>query len=354
MLDAARPGLDLLATAVVAVDGASRVIYANPAAENLFEVGSRQFKDHAVSEIFVGAERLQSAIDYARTHACSYTEQDLEIAATGRPTLQVTCTVTPIEESGDQMLLLEFKPIDQRLKVDREERLLSQSLANRELIRNLAHEIKNPLGGIRGAAQLLQRELPKPHLAEYTGVIIHEADRLQSLMDRMLTPHRLPQLKSFSVHEALERVRGVIQAETPLGLTILRDYDVSLPPIVADMEQIIQALLNIARNAVQAMKGNGTLTLRTRVVRNVIIARRRHRHVARIEIIDTGPGIPDNLRDKLFYPLVSGRDGGTGLGLSIAQTYISQHGGSIEFESRPGRTLFLIQLPIADAKPQSG
>jgi two-component system nitrogen regulation sensor histidine kinase GlnL len=137
-------------------------------------------------------------------------------------------------------------------------------------------------------------------------------------------------------------------------LTILRDYDVSLPPIVADMEQIIQALLNIARNAVQAMKGNGTLTLRTRVVRTVIIARRRHRHVARIEIIDTGPGIPDNLRDKLFYPLVSGRDGGTGLGLSIAQTYISQHGGSIEFESRPGRTLFLIQLPIADAKPKSG
>jgi two-component system nitrogen regulation sensor histidine kinase GlnL len=353
MLESARPGLDLLATAVVAVDGDSRVAYANPAAENLFEVGARHFRDRTLRDLFIGAERLQSAIDYARIHACSYTEHDLELATPGRQRLQLTCTVTPLEAAGQPVLLLEFKPIDQRLKADREERLLSQNLANRELLRNLAHEIKNPLGGIRGAAQLLQRELPRPHLAEYTSVIIHEADRLQSLMDRMLTPHRIPQLKSFSVHEALERVRSVLQAETPHGLTIVRDYDVSLPHVVADMEQVIQALLNIARNAVQAMKGAGTLTLRTRVVRNVIIARRRHRHVARIEIIDTGPGIPDSLRDKLFYPLVSGRDGGTGLGLSISQTYITQHGGSIEFDSRPGRTIFVIQLPIADANPKS-
>lgn len=353
MLDSARPGLDLLATAVVMVDDQSRVVYANPAAENMFETGARQLKDHPVGEIFLGAERLVSAIDYARTNACSYTEHDLELRASGRAPLQVSCTVTPVEADGHQAMLLEFRLIEQRLKVDREERLLSQSLANRELIRNLAHEIKNPLGGIRGAAQLLQRELAKPQLEEYTSVIIQEADRLQSLMDRMLTPHRLPQLHAFSVHEALERVRSVIQAETPQGLDIVRDYDVSLPPIVADMEQIIQALLNIARNAVQAMKGQGTLTLRTRVVRNVIIARRRHRHVARIEITDTGPGIPENLRDKLFYPLVSGRDGGTGLGLSIAQTYVTQHGGSIEFESRPGRTSFVIQIPIADASQKN-
>jgi len=350
MLDIARPGLDLLATAVVAVDDDSRVIYTNPAAENLFEMGARQLQDHTVGEIFLGAERLQCAINHARMNAGSYIEHDLELRTNGRPPLQVSCCVTPIDEGRRQVLLIEFRPIEQRLKVDREERLLSQSLANRELIRNLAHEIKNPLGGIRGAAQLLQRELPRPQLSEYTNVIIHEADRLQSLMDRMLTPHRLPQLHAFSVHEALERVRSVIQAETPKGLEIVRDYDVSLPPIVADMEQIIQALLNITRNAVQAMQGEGTLTLRTRVVRNVIIARRRHRHVARIEITDTGPGIPENLKDKLFYPLVSGRDGGTGLGLSIAQTYVTQHGGSIEFESQPGSTCFVIQIPIADAK----
>ena len=349
MLSAALPGWDLLATAVVLVDDESRIMYANPAAENLFEMGVRQLRGHALNEVFAGAERLHAAMSYARANACSYTEHDLEISPISRPPLHLSCCATPLDEAGEHALLLEFRPIDQRLRVDREERLLNQNLANRELLRNLAHEIKNPLGGIRGAAQLLQSELPRPQLAEYTGVIINEADRLQVLMDRMLAPHRLPQLTSFSVHEALERVRGVIGAENREGLVIERDYDVSLPPIVADMEQIIQGLLNIARNAVQAMQGRGTLTLRTRVVRQAIIARRRHRHVARIEIIDTGPGIADELRDTLFFPLVSGRQGGTGLGLSIAQTFITQHGGTIEFESRPGRTCFVIILPIADA-----
>jgi two-component system nitrogen regulation sensor histidine kinase GlnL len=347
MLDAARPGLDLLATAVLAVDERARVIYANPAAENLFDMGARQLIGYAIDEIFIDAKRLRSAMDHSRANACSYTEHDLELAIAGHAALQLSCCVTPVEGAGRPVLLLEFRPIDQRLKVDREDRLLSQGLANRELIRNLAHEIRNPLGGIRGAAQLLQHELPMPHLTEYTNVIIKEADRLQSLMDRMLTPHRLPKPCAFSVHEALERVRSVIQAEIPQGLEIVRDYDVSLPPVMADMEQIIQALLNIVRNAVQAMNGRGTLILRTRVLRNVIIARRRHRHVAGIEIIDTGPGIPGHLQDKLFYPLVTGRDGGTGLGLPIAQTCITQHGGTIEFESRPGRTCFSIRIPIA-------
>ena len=348
MLTAALPGWDVLATAVMLVDHESRIMYANPAAENLFEMGTRQLRGHMLGEVFTGADRLECAMNYARANACSYTEHDLEITPGARATLHLSCCATPLDEACDDAVLLEFRPIDQRLRVDREERLLNQNLANRELLRNLAHEIKNPLGGIRGAAQLLQSELPRPQLAEYTTVIINEADRLQTLMDRMLTPHRLPQLTSFSVHEALERVRGVISAENRDGVVIERDYDVSLPPIVADMEQIIQALLNIARNAVQAMQGRGTLTLRTRVVRQAIIARRRYRHVARIEITDTGPGIPPEIRDTLFYPLVSGREGGTGLGLSIAQTYITQHGGTIEFESRPGRTCFVIILPIAE------
>jgi two-component system nitrogen regulation sensor histidine kinase GlnL len=335
------------------VDDESRIMYANPAAENLFEIGARQLRGHALAEVFAGLEHLERAMKHARENACSYTEHDFELTPLGRSPLHLSCCATPLDEAGKGALLLEFRPIDQRLRLDREERLLNQSQANRELLRNLAHEIKNPLGGIRGAAQLLQSELPRPQLAEYTGVIINEADRLQSLMDRMLTPHRLPQLTSFSVHEALERVRGVISAEQREGLVIERDYDVSLPPIVADIEQIIQALLNIVRNAVQAMHGRGTLTLRTRVVRQAIIARRRYRHVARIEIIDTGPGIPEELRDKLFYPLVSGRDGGTGLGLSIAQTYITQHGGTLEFESTPGRTCFIIILPIADGNSKT-
>jgi two-component system nitrogen regulation sensor histidine kinase GlnL len=349
MFAAALPGLDLLATAVMLVDHDGKIMYANPAAENLFEMSARQLRGRVLTELLSGAERLVAAMNHARNHGASYTEHDLELSIGNHAALHASCCATPVEDGSAQALLLEFRPIDQRMKVDREERLLNQSQANRELIRNLAHEIKNPLGGIRGSAQLLQAELPRPQLAEYTQVIISEADRLQSLMDRLLTPHRLPQPRAFSVHEALERVRGLVAAETAEGIVIERDYDVSLPRIVADFEQIIQAILNIVRNAVQAMHGRGRIVLRTRVARQAIIARRRYRHAARVEIIDSGPGIPPAIRDKLFYPLVSGRDGGTGLGLSIAQTYITQHGGTIEFESRPGRTCFIIHLPIAEA-----
>ena len=348
MFASALPGLDLLATAVLLVDDDLNVSYANPAAEHLFELGARQLRGRPIADLFYGETRLLTAIDHARSKECSYTEHDLELVIGAHGPSHLSCTVTPVEEDSAQALLLELRPIEQRLRLDREERMLVQSLANRELIRNLAHEIKNPLGGIRGAAQLLQRELPRPQLAEYTHVIINEADRLQSLMDRLLTPHRLPQPQAFSVHQALERVKSVILAETPEGLTIERDYDVSLPPILADLEQIIQALLNVARNAVQAMHGRGTLILRTRIARQINIARRKYRHAARIDIIDDGPGIPEVIREKLFYPLVSGRDGGTGLGLSIAQTYIAQHHGTIEFESRPGRTCFTVHLPSVE------
>ena len=355
MFTAALPGLDLLATAVLLVDHECNVMYANPAAENLFELSARQLTGRTLGGLFSGADRLIAAVGYARNHGCSYTEHDLELGIGTHAPLHASCCATPVDDGEAQALLLEFRPIDQRMRADREERLRSQSMANRELIRNLAHEIKNPLGGIRGAAQLLQAELPRPQLAEYTQVIINEADRLQALMDRLLTPHRLPQLRAFSVHEALERVRDVVALEAPESIAIERDYDVSLPPIVADMEQIIQALLNIVRNAVQAMAGaRGNVVLRTRVTRQAIVAGRRYRHAARIEILDSGPGIPEAIRDKLFYPLVSARDGGTGLGLSIAQTYVNQHGGTIEFETRPGRTLFIIQLPIAEAANGGG
>jgi len=347
MFASALPGLDLLATAVMLVDDKLSVMYANSAAEHLFDLSARQLTGRMLADLFAGSTRLLSAIEYARSNTCSYTEHDLELAIGAHGCTHLTCTATPIDDANASALLLEFRPIDQRLRLDREEHMLVQNLANRELIRNLAHEIKNPLGGIRGAAQLLQRELPHPHLAEYTHVIIDEADRLQSLMDRLLTPHRLPQPQEFSVHEALERVKGVILAEIPEGLTIERDYDVSLPPVLADREQIIQALLNVARNAVQAMRGQGILTFRTRVSRQVTLARRKHRHAARIDIIDNGPGIPEAIRDKLFYPLVSGREGGSGLGLSIAQTYIAQHQGTIEFESRPGRTCFTVHMPVS-------
>jgi two-component system nitrogen regulation sensor histidine kinase GlnL len=234
--------------------------------------------------------------------------------------------------------------------------MLNLSKANRELIRNLAHEIKNPLGGIRGAAQLLDRELERPALHEYTQVIMKEADRLQSLMDRMLTPHRLPQSAPLNVHEVLERVRSLLIAEFPRGFSISRDYDVSLPLVTGDKEQLIQAVLNVARNAAQAITGGGKnagerpgeIGLRTRVVRQVTLARRRFRHVVAVEIWDTGPGIPEELRERIFHPLVSGREGGTGLGLTLAQTFVNQHHGLMSFESAPGNTCFTILLPAEE------
>ena len=230
--------------------------------------------------------------------------------------------------------------------------MLDQSQANRELIRNLAHEIKNPLGGIRGAAQLLDRELERPALHEYTQVIMKEAYRLQSLMDRLLTPHRLPQPGQLNLHEVLERVRSLILAEHPRGIVFRRDYDTSLPLLKGDKEQLIQAVLNIVRNAAQAIMGGGgtgEILLRTRAVRQVTLARRRYRIALAVEITDTGPGIPPELQERIFHPLVSGREGGSGLGLTLAQTFVTQHRGIIHFESAPGNTTFTILLPVEEA-----
>ncbi len=350
MAVAALAGLDLLATAIVIVDRELVVRYANPAAENLFELSSKSLVGNTITETFEHDRVLGAAIDYARTNNCSYTEHDLKIGVPGHVKLHLSCTLSPIEieswVAGWQGLLLEFRHIEQQIKIAREERLHDQSQANRELIRNLAHEIKNPLGGIRGAAQLLDHELERPGLHEYTQVIMKEADRLQSLMDRLLTPHRLPQPAPLNIHEVLERVRSLILAEYPRGIAISRDYDTSVPLLKGDKEQMIQIVLNIARNAAQAMKGDGHLTLKTRIARQVTLSRKRYRHALVVEITDNGPGIPEDMREKVFYPLVSGREGGTGLGLTLAQTFVTQHGGTITFESQPGNTTFTLLLPI--------
>jgi two-component system nitrogen regulation sensor histidine kinase GlnL len=257
--------------------------------------------------------------------------------------------VSPVDQD-DSALVLEFRQLDQQLKIAREERILEHQQLNRELIRNLAHEIRNPLGGIRGSAQLLERELPDAELREYTQVIVKEADRLQILMDRMLTPHRLPQISSVNIHEVLERVRSLILAEFPDGIRIRRDYDTSLPDLSGDREQLIQAILNVARNAAQAMNGKGEIHLVTRIARSITLSKQRYRHAVQVEIIDNGPGVPQHLREKIFYPLISGRDEGTGLGLSLAQNFINQHHGIIEFDSAPGRTRFTIVLPVLDTE----
>lgn len=276
----------------------------------------------------------------------SYTGQDLKIQRNDTESIHLDCTVSPIEASGVR-LLLEFRPIDAQLRVAREEQLLQQQQANRELIRNLAHEIKNPLGGIRGSAQLLEHELADPLLREYTEVIIAEADRLQDLMNRLLTSHSMMRPAQINIHDVLERVRRLILAEFP-DLVIRRDYDTSLPELTADREQLIQAILNITRNAAQALEGSGEIRLRTRVARQVTLAKRRFKLALELQVIDNGPGIPEEIRDKIFYPLVSGRDGGSGLGLSLAQSFVEQHQGMIDVDSQPGRTCFTILIPITE------
>jgi two-component system nitrogen regulation sensor histidine kinase GlnL len=224
--------------------------------------------------------------------------------------------------------------------------MLDQTQANRLLLRNLAHEIKNPLGGIRGAAQLLEQELEKPSLREYTQVVIQEADRLRSLMEKLLVPQNAPHFSALNIHEVLERVRSLVLAEMPKELVIQRDFDTSLPPLLGDKEQMIQVVLNIVRNAAQAMKGHGTIVMRTRIARQVTLIKKRHRLAIMLQIIDDGPGVPTHLCDKIFYPLVSGRPDGHGLGLTLAQDFVSQHQGTIEFDSEPGRTCFTVMLPL--------
>lgn len=342
-------GLDLLASAVVLVDDHYAIRYLNPAAENLVAGSSRQFAGRPLADIIAYSHTLQTALDEALANNWAYTGQNIELKRHDGVTLQVNCTVTPVEAPGGG-LLIEMWPIDQQLKASREERLLEQQQANRELIRNLAHEIKNPLGGIRGAAQLLEHELVgqtnAPALREYTQVIIKEADRLQDLMQRLLTPQRPMHPGPVSIHEVLERVRSLLVAEFPQSLKVRRDYDTSLPDLIGDREQLIQAILNIGRNAAQAMAGVGSITLRTRAARQVTLAKKRYRLALELQVIDDGPGIPPDIRERMFYPLVSGREGGSGLGLTIAQNFVLHHHGTIECESRPGHTAFIIRLPL--------
>lgn len=337
--------LEHLATAVILLDDESRIAYINPAAEHLFDVSGKNLLGHPLQQVFTHTDQLASAMQQAIQNNASYIEHDLTLGTHAHGKLQLRCAATPLQFSK-RFLLLEFYAMDRPLKLAREEQMLDQTQANRLLLRNLAHEIKNPLGGIRGAAQLLEQELEKPALREYTQVIVQEADRLRSLMEKLLAPQNASHYSALNIHEVLERVRSVVLAEMPEGLTIRRDYDISLPAMVGDKEQLIQAMLNIVRNAAQAMQGNGTIVLRTRIARQATLFKRRHRLAVRVDIIDNGPGIPPELKDKIFYPLVSGRADGHGLGLTIAQDFVSQHHGIIEYDSEPGRTCFTVLLPL--------
>ncbi|HMV06187.1 MAG TPA: nitrogen regulation protein NR(II) [Accumulibacter sp.] len=346
-------GLDLLSSAVVLLDERLAIRYLNPAAENLLGISGKVFADLPLAAFMGCPPALLGAFDKVLGQGWGYTGENIELRLADGEVLPVNCAVNPVD-AADVRLLVELWPIDQQLRATREERLAEQQHANRELISNLVHEIKNPLGGIRGAAQLLEHELNNPALREYTQVIIKEADRLQDLMRRLLSPHRPMQPGPVNIHEILERVRSLLTAEFPL-LRVQRDYDTSLPDLVGDREQLIQVFLNIVRNAAQAIDRQpaseapapGQITLRTRVARQVTLAKRRYRLAIAVEVLDNGPGIPDDIRERMFYPLVSGRPDGSGLGLTLAQSFVQQHQGTIDCSSRPGHTRFTIRLPLA-------
>ncbi len=339
--------LENLNTAVLLADGGLRVIAVNPAAEMLFELSARQMTGRALPELLPHEPVLVESMRRAVRSGHPFTEHGLRLKIAGERRVTVDCNVTPIAQSGSQPeLLLELVPIDRLLRLARAETLQDQHAANRAVLRGLAHEVKNPLGGLRGAAQLLERELPDRSLREYTRIIIHEADRLRNLVDRIMGPDTLPRLQPVNIHQILEHVRSLVLAEVPVGIEIVREYDPSLPEFTGDSGQLIQALLNITRNAVQAVDGKGTVRFRTRIERQVTIGQHRHRLALRVEIEDDGPGVPEELRERIFYPMVTSRPEGTGLGLAIAREIIHRHRGTIECTSRPGRTVFRMFLPL--------
>ena len=342
--------LDMLSTLAVALDQEGRVIYANASLENVLGLSRRMLEGAKFAAFFSDAYLFNGALQGAQGRDYAAMRFDTSLLRPGHDPLTVHVTVTPLEESSD--FLIELWVLDQQVKQDREERLVEQAEANKELVRNLAHEIKNPLGGIRGAAQLLEMDLQSRELKEYTQVIIHEADRLQSLVDRLLAPHRQPhQVADVNIHEVCERVRSLVMVEYPQGLKVVRDYDISIPEFRGDRAQLIQALLNIVQNAAQVLSaqiasGTAQITLKTRVARQITIGRQRHKLALELHVIDNGPGVPDHIKERIFYPLVTGRDGGSGLGLPLAQTFVQRHQGLIECESAPGRTDFRILIPL--------
>lgn len=339
--------LDNLNGAVALFGADLRLRYLNPAAEMLFGGSARQLLGVSFADLIMPREpvieQLREAVE--SHHPFSKHEQLIDLFNGKEITADFTVTVLHTS-FGETEMLIEITPIDRLLRITREDALVAQQVATRELLRGLAHEIKNPLGGLRGAAQLLERELHSEEQKEYTRVIIDEADRLQKLVNRLLGPSGMPKNQDVNVHEIIEYVRNVVLAEDIGDVVLHRDYDTSIPDINGDPDLLIQALLNIVSNARQALGKQGNITIRTRVLRKFTIGQQQYRLVVKIDVIDDGPGIPPDIKDKIFYPMVTGRAEGTGLGLSIAQRLIHQHGGLIECESQPGHTVFSILLPI--------
>jgi len=347
--------MDHLTTAIILLDENLKVLFVNPAAEQLMAASSSQLIGNHIDTLMHDKDQsTQADLELALRDLHPFTKREAQVFILNNPHMAtVDYTITPIRESNSpgHCLLVELRPLDRMMRISREDNLINAHQATRALVRGVAHEVKNPLGGIRGAAQLLARELPDDSLTEYTDIIIAEVDRLRNLVDQMLGPRKLPKWSQINIHEILERIRSVLAAETGDPVSIERDYDPSLPEICGDKDQLIQAILNIARNAKQALteyeeQKNPTVILRTRALRQFTIGHARHRLVLLVEIEDNGPGISKEMQETMFYPMISGRAAGTGLGLSISQSIINQHHGLVECESHPGKTIFRLMLPL--------
>lgn len=341
--------LENLSTAVICTDAGLQICWLNPAAQVLFGIGARQSLGLALTTAIPALAEQGPRLRRAVAAGAAFTVHELHLGYQSEERT-VDCTVTPLVGRERPGLLLEFASLDRQLRIARDERLRSQNLANREMLRGLAHEIKNPLGGLRGAAQLLEGEVSDPDLRDYTAIIIREADRLQNLVDGMLGPRQPPRLVRLNIHEPLEHVRLLLAAELPQGVALVRDYDPSIPELAGDREQLIQVFFNLLGNAAQAVGAGGEIRLRTRTQRLATLAGRQHRLVVRVDIADDGPGIADEMLARVFLPMVSARAGGSGMGLPIAQYLTHLHGGLIECESRPGATVFTVVLPLEDGQ----
>jgi two-component system nitrogen regulation sensor histidine kinase GlnL len=344
--------LDALSTGIVMLDAQLCAIYANVAAQDLLAFSLNKARGRPFGDFLQDSNGLTHILRRALDSGEGIADRELVVRPLGAPrdTRILDVTITPLEgQITGTHLLLELADTTQRQRISRENDLLARLDGSRLMIRQLAHEIKNPLGGLRGAAQLLERELQEAGLKEYTRVIIGEADRLTALVDSMAGPSRAPQKVLINVHEICEHVYHLVRAEARPAVIIERDYDPSLPNAMLDRHQTIQALLNVARNALQAIGESGRITIRTRALSNVSIGPARHRLVASVEVEDNGPGVPDELRSSIFYPLVTGRANGSGLGLAVAQELVTRNGGLIEFESQPKRTVFTLLLPLGES-----
>lgn len=344
--------LDNLKTGVLLLDAELRLLYLNMEAEHLLEISDTKAKQAFIGDVLIGAESDIAEISNAMNSHSSFTKRAVELTVRPGKSILVDYTLSPVSENGNIQAVLELTSLEHSHRMSQEESLHTAHMTTRELVRGLAHEIKNPLGGIRGAAQLLAQEIDSEELQDYTNVIIEEADRLHKLVDRLVGSRKPLEIASINIHEVLERVRNLVKADAASeNITIDIDYDPSIPNMEADSDRLIQATLNIVRNAMQwldkhADKANGRIILRTRISRNATIGTRFHRLAVKVEVEDNGPGIPAHMLGTIFYPMISGRADGSGLGLPITHGIINQHHGLIECSSKPGQTVFSVLLPF--------